>query len=333
MRSLRILRVFALAATAWAIAVLCLLVPVRAQAEVPQAPAQQSVLTITGSSKGSNLTLSGSLTANGQGIGGGAISLTMDSQPIGNATTGGNGDWSSSTKLPDVGPHVVTATFAGDKTNRPAAATLNFSVTPPTSAPATTAPPATVITAQLAPNPVAAGGVLVVTGNLTSGGVPIDSARVDISCDFGATTLLGVTDASGNFSANLSLPAAGQPAKVTVTVTYAGDSRFSAAKSTFQAVVTAAVPSATVSPSVAVESTPPPPSASSAPSVVPTSEAMTLQTPSAPVTTFEIVLAIVGAGSVTALCVLWVLAWRRHYLLPGERRGFGSDFGRRPTAP
>jgi hypothetical protein len=30
-----------------------------------------------------------------------------------------------------------------------------------------------------------------------------------------------------------------------------------------------------------------------------------------------------------SLCVVWFLAWRRHELLPGERRGFGSDFGRR----
>jgi hypothetical protein len=59
---------------------------------------------------------------------------------------------------------------------------------------------------------------------------------------------------------------------------------------------------------------------------------MTLQNPSAPVTTFEVVLGIVGAGSLTALGVLWVLAWRRHYLMPGERRGFGSDFGRRRTS-
>jgi hypothetical protein len=56
---------------------------------------------------------------------------------------------------------------------------------------------------------------------------------------------------------------------------------------------------------------------------------MALQNGVTPVTTFGIVLGIVGVGAVGALCVLWVLAWRRHDLMPGERRGFGSDFGRR----
>ena len=193
---------------------------------------------------------------------------------------------------------------------------------------------ATTITAQLSPNPVAAGAVLAITGNVSSAGVPVDSSRVDISCDFGGLTALGVTDASGNFSANLSLPSAGQPSKLTVTVNFAGDNRFAAAKGTFQAAVTAASasPSAVASPTIAPESSAPPISTAGATPTVVSSSTMTLQNPSAPITTFEVVLGIVGAGSLTALCVLWILAWQRHYLMPGERRGFGSDFGRRRTS-
>ncbi len=334
MKSLRILWGFALAATAWALVMLCWLVPSRANADVPQAPTQQSVLTIVakGDANANTLSLTGTLTAGGQPIPGAGINLTLDTQSLGNTTTGSDGSYSGSTKLPDVGTHVVTATYAGDTTYRFASATQRFTVSAPaTSAPATTAPPATVITAQLTPSPVAAGAVLAVTGNLFSGGVPVDSSRVDISCDFGGLTALGVTDASGNFSANFSLPAAGQPSKLTVTVAFAGDNRFSAAQGTFQAAVTAAAkPSAVPTPTLAPASTTPSVApASSTPTVVPSSATMTLQNPSAPITTFEVVLGIVGVGAVTALCVLWVLAWRRHDLLPGERRGFGSDFGRR----
>jgi hypothetical protein len=113
-------------------------------------------------------------------------------------------------------------------------------------------------------------------------------------------------------------------------VSFAGDNRFSAAKASFQAPVTAASPSAVASPTTAAStSAPPDPSADATPSVVSSSAAMTLQNPVTPATTFGIVLGIVGIGAVGALCVLWVLAWRRHDLMPGERRGFGSDFGRR----
>ena len=333
MRSLRILQGFALAGTAWALIMLCWLVPSRANADVPQAPNQQSVLTLVAQGDTNTLSLTGILTAGGQPIPGAGITLTLDAQPLGNTSTGSDGSYSYSTKLPAFGMHVVTAEYRGDTTYRPASATQRFTVSPPaTSAPpAPPAPPPTVITAQLAPNPVAAGDVLAVTGNLSSAGVPIDSSRVDISCDFGGLTALGVTDASGNFSANFSLPAAGQPSKLTVTVVFAGDNRFAAAQGTFQAAVTAAPsPSAVASPTLPPASTPPAvAAASSTPTGVPSSATMALQNPSAPITTFEVVLGIVGVGSATALCVLWVLAWRRHDLMPGERRGFGSDFGRR----
>jgi hypothetical protein len=327
MRSLRKLWGFALAATALALVMGCWLLPGRADATVPQAPNQPSVLTVSASGSGSTLNISGSLTAGGQPISGAAIIITLDTQTLGQVSTGGDGSYSTSTNLPGTGTHVVTATFGGDKTNRPASATQRFAGGPPTSAPPA---PTTVITAQLSPNPVAAGSVLVVSGTLASAGVPIDSARVDITCDFGSTTALGVTDASGAFTANVALPATGQPSKLTVTVSYAGDNRFGAARATFQASVTAAA-----TPSVAAPSIPPAPTAASvtpansAPTPVSSSAAMALQNATTPATAVGVVLGIVGVGAFTALGVLWVLAWRRHDLLPGERRGFGSDFGRR----
>ncbi len=330
MRSLRILRVLALTGTAWALAMLCWLLPVRADASLPQAPNPQTALTIVVDTTGGDLALSGTLTSGGKPVSGADVIIALDTQSLGKVTTGGDGSYSTSTKLPSAGRHLVTAVFAGDKTSGPATATERFILTPPTTAPPP--PPPTVITAQLSPNPVAAGDVLTVTGNLVSAGVPVDSARVDISCDFGGVTdLMGVTDASGNFSANLSLPATGQPSKLTVTVTYDGDDRFAPATATFQAAVTAAVPpSAVAPPTIAPPSTPAPTSdASAIPTVVSSSTAMTLRNEVTPATTFGVVLGIVGIVAVLALGVLWVLAWQRHDLMPGERRGFGSDFGRR----
>lgn len=330
MRSLRKLWGLALAAIACALVMGCWLLPGRADATVPQAPNQPSALTVSAAANGNTLGISGSLTAAGKPIAGAEIIVTLDTQTLGKVRTGGDGNYSTSTKLPDVGPHVVTATFAGDTTNRPASATQSFAV----GAPATTAAPTTVITATLSPSPVAAGSVLLVSGNLASAGVPIDSARVDISCDFGSGTALGVTDAGGAFTANLALPATGQPPKLTVTVSYAGDNRFPPARATFQASVTAAA-----TPSVATPSIAPPPTASSiapatsTPSVVSSSAAMTLRNATTPAATVGVVLAIVGVCAFISLGVLWLLAWRRHDLLPGERRGFGSDFGRRrPSA-
>src|SRR5664280_801377 len=69
MRSLRKLWGFALAATAWALVMMCLLLPGRAEATVPQAPNQQSVLAISASGSGNTLNISGSLTASRQAAG------------------------------------------------------------------------------------------------------------------------------------------------------------------------------------------------------------------------------------------------------------------------
>jgi len=329
MRSLRFLWGSALAVMTWALVMLCWLVPVRAQAGVPQAPAAPTILTVSAQNQKSTLALTGSLTSQGQPIKNAVVTLTLDKQDVGQATTGSDGTYSASTNLPSFGPHVVIAKFAGDPTYRAATATTNFLYIQP-SAPTTTAPPPTLITATLTPSPVAAGSVLSVTGNVSSNGTPVDSSRVDISCDFGGTSMLGVTDASGNFTASLALPASGQPAKLTVTVNFGGDNRFAAAKATFQAPVTAAAPStAAVAPSTAPESSAPPASEEPSPSAAPTSAPLATSNDSTPSSTFAIVLGIVGVGSTAALCVLWVLAWRRHDLLPGERRGFGSDFGRR----
>jgi hypothetical protein len=307
---------------------MCWLVPGQAEATVPQAPNPQSVLTISASGNGNTLNISGSLTAGGQPISGADIIVTLDTQDLGHVPTGADGSYSTSTQLPNAGTHVVTATFKGDQTNRPASATQRFAGGP--TAPATTAAPTTVITAQLSPNPVAAGSVIVLTGTLASAGAPIDSARVDITCDFGGTSALGVTDSSGAFTANFGLPATGQPAKLTVTVSYAGDNRFAAARATFQASVTAAAPpSAVPSPSIPTASVTASAAAASSTPTVQSSGAMALQNATTPAAAVSVVLGIVGVGAFIALGVLWLLAWSRHDLLPGERRGFGSDFGRR----
>ncbi|MBI4898984.1 MAG: Ig-like domain repeat protein [Actinobacteria bacterium] len=311
--------------------------PAHANADLPQAPGPQPTLTVAAQAQGGQLVISGSLTVGGLPVPKANISLAVDGHPVGKTSTGADGTYSASTKLPDPGTHAVTASFSGDKSLGGADATTSVTVAaPPPPAPSTTAPPpkpptttaapTTVISAALSPNPVAAGGVLGVTGTVTSGGAPVDLSSLTVACDFGGQSALAVTDPAGSFSVNLSLPPTGQPPTLTVTISFAGDARFPAAKISLQAGVTAAAPAT---------SAPPPSIASSAPATASVSPSISALAPpatahrgdSAPATTFGIVFGIVGGTSLAALGVLWVLARRRHTLLPGERRGFGSDFG------
>jgi hypothetical protein len=331
MRYLRKLRGLLLASSAWCLAMLCWLLPLPSHATVPQAPNQSTNLTVTVGDNNGAVSLTGRLTAGKQPIAGAQIFLAIDSRVVQQATTGADGSYSASTAAPAAGDHVASATYGGDVTYKGAVATDRFTVT--TGGPATAPPaPATVIAATLSPSPVHAGSVLSVTGTLTGNGAPIDSARVDFSCDFGGATAMGATDATGAFNTTLALPATGQPASLTVTISYAGDSRFAAAKGTFKVqVLPPSTPSAVPSPSIApVSSLPPISQVTATHETVASSFAR--RDSATPASTVGLFLAAVALYAFGSLCVVWFLAWRRHELLPGERRGFGSDFGRRRSA-
>jgi hypothetical protein len=336
MSCLRFLRGYALAVAVSALLLFSWGLPARANADLPQAPGPQPTLTVAAQAQGGQLVISGSLTLGGVPVPKASISLAVDGHNAGKTNTGADGTYSASTKLPDPGTHVVTASFSGDKTVGGADATTSVTVAaPPPPPPSTTAPPkpptttaappTTVITGALTPNPVAAGGILGVTGTVTSGGAPVDLSSLTVSCDFGGQSALAVTDAGGNFSVNLSLPPTGQPPALTVTISFAGDARFPAAKISLQAGVTAAAPATSAPPPSIASSAPA--TASVSPSVSTIAPAAARRDDSAAAATFSIVFGIVGFTSLGALGVLWVLARRRHVLLPGERRGFGSDFG------
>lgn len=332
MRYLRKLRGLLLAGSAWALVMLAWLFPVPAQATLPQAPTQNSNLTLSVGGDGTtSISLTGRLTSSGQPIAGAQVFLAIDARVIQQATTGKDGSFSATTGAPSPGDHVASATYGGDKTYRAATDSSRFTVrtAPPTTA---AAGPTSVIAATLSPSPIRAGGVLSVTGTLTSNGAPIDSARVDFSCDFGGATAMSATDAAGAFTTTLALPATGQPASLTVTISYAGDGRFAAAKGTFKVQVqAAATPSAVPSPSIAPVSSLPPISQVTATHETVASSFARRDT-ATPASTVGLFLAAVALYAFGSLCVVWFLAWRRHELLPGERRGFGSDFGRRRSA-
>lgn len=342
MRYLRKLRGRMLAGLAWALIALFWLVPTTSHAAVPQTPTKNTTLTLSLTGQSGKIQFKGQLTTGGHPISGAAISLGLDSRVVAQATTDEQGSYSATTDLPGAGDHVATATFGGNANNRPAARTEKFTIktatnptTSPTTAPATSAqagPAAVTIAATLSPSPVAAGAVLVVSGTLTSNGTPIDSARLDISCDFGGSTAMSATDAAGAFTANLSLPSTGQPSSLTVTVDFAGDDRFAASRRTVKAQVLAAeTPTPVPTPTIAPESSLPPIASVTATRETVASSFARRDAPTA-ASSVGFILAAVALYALGSLGVVWFLAWRRHELLPGERRGFGSDFGRRHSA-
>ncbi len=184
----------------------------------------------------------------------------------------------------------------------------------------------TTIIANVSPSTAYPGAILDVAGTVMSKGTPVDQVAVNISLDLGGGTAMAVTDQAGSFSASVQVPTGttSLPAQLVVTVTYDGDGRYPAG------LLTITVPFSPTA--VAVQA-----SASNTPSVQPSStapskSASAVSAASREVASGSAALALaIGAVGVLAMLALGVaayFAYGRHRLQPGERRGFGSDFGR-----
>ena len=271
-----------------------------------------------------------------------AVSVSIDGRLAGVAATGADGAYNA--RVPGVteGRHTATVAYGGSSAVNPGSASQSFTMaarvptTPAESARATaSAPPAgsaSVLTAKVSPTAVT-GGYVDVSGTLrTSANTPIDRGRIEVATSWGGATGAGATDAEGSFSVSVGLPAVpeGQapPASMTVTVTYPGDGRYAAATATYPVSLAAPGP------------TPPPPKIRSEAPAPPAQKGSAAPAPSAPAGVVSVgldemagsavaVLAVVLAvGAVAVLAAMAAVAWRRSHLLPGERRGFGTDFGK-----
>lgn len=285
----------------------------------------------------------------GRGIAG-AVTLAVDGRTIG--VVGSQGDGSFGAQVPGIpdGRHTATAVFAGSASDRRSSVRADFTIVsaapptqpptqPPSKAPKTTeappppAPGATSISARVTPTSATAGSSVEVTGTLVSAAnVPIGQARIEVTSSWGGAAAVAATNSSGGFSALLGLPPVPDgetpPATISIVVLYPGDGPYSASRSTSQIQLLA--PDAAPAPSIRPETVAPPATrASGGSSSAPAgSNIVDIDLQGAAGRGLASVMLIVGVGAVAALTAMAAAAWRRNQLLPGERRGFGTDFGK-----
>ena len=301
------------------------------------ARATKLTLSITQSAPGT-ATLTGRLTAvDGTPIAGPVI-VGMDGLTLGTVSSGGDGVFSAQVPGLSPGAHLASAVFLGSTARGPSSIMQAFQIATPPSAPAAPPPPAvagaaSVLTAKVSPSTATTGGFIDVSGTLTtSANAPINQARIEVATSWGGVTGAAATGTTGAFSVSLGLPALGEgptpPSSLTITITYAGDSVYPATTATYRVGLKAPGPTP-APPSIASDTPAPPvakPGASASPAT--TTGFADLDAGGAASRGLAILVFVLAVGAVTALAGMGAIAWRRNSLMPGERRGFGTDFGK-----
>lgn len=312
----------------------------------PMAPKGTRLSLSANASPTGTVAIAGKLTTNDGRPVVGAIVIAIDGRTLGSVTTGNDGAYGAQVpNVPD-GQHTATAVFAGTSDAGGASANERFTVKRAAAPPAQTtaaAPPAppppapqnstTVITATAAPATATTGGYVEVSGTLlTAGNAPISQARIEVSSNWGGASGAGATSSTGTFSVSLGLPPTpeGQepPGTISITVTYAGDGPYSGSTTTVK--LPLAKPGPTPPPPTIHTETPAPPAEkpTAAPTVAANPNLITIDVGGAASRGVAVLVFVLAVGAVTALAGMGAVAWRRNQLLPGERRGFGTDFGK-----
>jgi len=207
--------------------------------------------------------------------------------------------------------------------------------TPP--APATTKPVSktgTATSVSVSPSEVNPGQAFMVTGSLTGGGRGLVATMVNLSTSYGQIDSVAVTGGDGSFSAIGSIPDGdGFPSSFTVSVSFPGDSLYNGSQGSAKGKITAPPEEPEPEDDPTEEPTefqsyvaPSDEGPSASPSTL--GVAGVIPGTSKHVMLIEIVFLVVAFTAVAILLVVGIVSHGNKALGRGERRGFGSDFGK-----
>ncbi|MDR0489387.1 MAG: Ig-like domain-containing protein [Propionibacteriaceae bacterium] len=299
---------------------------------VPQASAEpeQVSISVSANADDTHVVVTGSVhTLAGASVS--SISLTISLGSVGQATAVTAGDGSYSARFPRPAPATYTVKAAWGGNSLYAASSGSASVI--VGVPAKTK---TAMSMDISPTEVLPGGVVTISGFVAGGGRPIVSAMVSLTTTYGGLDPIAVTNGDGYFESSMSIPEEeGFPSSFSVTAVFPGDSVYEGSNAKVSGTIQTPPPAPTEEPTEETTST-------STPSAIQTDTAK--NKPDAIMSTFgpsdavalggehmvlvEILFLVVAFVAVGTLLILGIISHSKKALERGERRGFGSDFGK-----
>ncbi|MDR0417117.1 MAG: hypothetical protein LBH76_07375 [Propionibacteriaceae bacterium] len=261
--------------------------------------------------------LTGDLKSRGLPVGGVRLDISVADGETFAVTTNATGQFTTTVK-PSPGSHTITVQWAGNTDYASSARTLALSVPHP---------PAE-LTALPDVDSVNPGGVVTVSGALTSNGQPISDALLSATTTWNSDPLSTSTQADGTYALILTAPedtVANQTTFV-ITVAFAGEAYYAAVSRDCQITVVKPTADATPSAAASVSATPSAPAAPTTPTQEAVAPGPDLRVGS-PLFIVAVIFGAVAALAAGTLLIMAVVSRQRRVLAADERRGFGSDFG------
>jgi hypothetical protein len=296
-----------------------------AAAPLPSAPAPTQLRVEIGQpNPNGTFVVEGTLTSGGLPVAGVRIEITAAGGVSAQATTSGNGTFTTLIN-PIPGTTSIVVRWAGNSSYAAADRTMAI-VVPGKPAELTVQPDVT---------SVPPGGVVVVSGLLTTGGVPIADARIDATLSWAAEGQSAQTQVDGTYALTVSAPddANTAAAGVTITVSFSGEGLYAAVTNTCQVGILKPTIEVSVDPDASPTATPVPGAtgATAGPTAVPAiTPVLRFGSPLFIIAMIFLVVAALAGGT---LLIIALVSRQRRGLAADERRGFGSDFGRPEEGP
>lgn len=298
-----------------------------ARAEAAPAP---TTVTVTARSDTSSIYVTGSVaTTTGAHVPGVTVAIFMGDSSQGTAVTHADGAYSISYAAPAPGTYTIRVVWDGNTNYGASAAMTSVTVTPPPKA-------ETSVSLSLDPSTVNPGTVVMLSGKLTSNGSPIGQAMLNLSTNYGDVDSTTATDSDGTYVATMAIPDAdGYPEGFTVTVSFAGDNVYQESAVRASGSIVALPPVASESPA-APEATPsqavPALTSHTTPSASMLDDTQAQEAAAKDKSSMLLlgtVIFFVALLAIGTLIIVGIISHSHKKLARDERRGFGTDFGRK----
>lgn len=215
----------------------------------PAVAAEPTTLTANTEASTDGIVVSGTLTSNGEPVGGATVDVAVESIPATSATTDETGTFLAITVANPSTPHTVQVSFAGTEQLHASSIRVEFVPVPVQAV--------TAVSAQVADDTLYPGELLAITGSLEANGDPVPNGEINVFvAGREQTESLAFTGTDGRFATYAEVPTDLSAGATSLRVIHPGTGRTQASESTITLTIQQPAPTPTGEQTPAQDPTP-----------------------------------------------------------------------------